>query len=721
MLSRFSKVAALNKRLLGKPLNGGFAKSFSTSPLFKKEIELFVDGKSVHIEEGSAIIQAAEKVGVDIPRFCYHERLGVAGNCRMCLVEIEKSPKLAASCAMPVSPGMRVITTSERIKSSREAVMEFLLSSHPLDCPICDQAGECDLQEQSMRYGGDRSRYLEPKRAVEDKNIGPFVKTVMNRCIQCTRCVRFANEVAGAPEFGTTGRGNDLQIGTYISSALRTEMSGNIIDLCPVGALTSKPYAFKARPWELKKTESIDVMDAIGSNIRVDSRGNEVMRILPITNDEVNEEWINDKTRFSYDGLKNQRLVNPLIKVNDRFVAATWSEALQLIATKFQNTSPNGISAIAGNMADSESLVALKDLFNAAGCENLKVDSTNNSSAPAFDIDIRSNYLLNTTLVGTEHADALLIIGSDPRHEASILNIRIRKAYLYNNLNVGLIGNPSDLTYKYSHIGTDPSAIDSLLNGSHPFSKVLAEAKRPMILVGSAVSELSNADQTISKISKLALNIPNLITEEWNGFNVLQNYASRTAAYDIGFTPNVNSNAAASEFVYLLGADELEGDSSINSDTFVVYQGHHGDKGAHLANVILPGAAFTEKASTFVNAEGRSQVTRAAINPPGSSREDWQIIRALSEFIGMTLPYNNISELRSRMNDVSPTLNSYDDSLTSVSAEFAKLGLKNLSSKTGDSKSKPASEFVYPIKNFYMTDPISRSSSTMAKATADFA
>ncbi|OMJ13924.1 NADH-ubiquinone oxidoreductase 78 kDa subunit, mitochondrial [Smittium culicis] len=721
MLSRINKSAAYSKKFFGSSLNKGFSKQFSSTSYFKKEIEIFIDGNAVQIEEGSAIIQAAEKAGVNIPRFCYHERLGVAGNCRMCLVEIEKNPKLAASCAMPVAPGMRVITNSEKIKSSREAVMEFLLSSHPLDCPICDQAGECDLQEQSMRYGGDRSRFIETKRAVEDKDIGPLVKTVMNRCIQCTRCVRFANEVAGAPEFGTTGRGNDLQIGTYINSVLKTEMSGNIIDLCPVGALTSKPYAFKARPWELKNTESIDVMDAIGSSIRVDSRGNEVLRILPRTNDEVNEEWISDKTRFAFDGLRTQRLVNPLIKVNDRFVSASWSEALQLIATKFQSSNPNNMTAIAGNQADSESLVALKDLFNAAGSENLRIDSTNNSSIPAFDIDFRSNYLVNTTLAGVEHADALLIIGSNPRHEAAILNTRLRKPYLYNNLSVALIGEPVELTYNYSHIGSDASAIESLLNGSHSFAKTLSEAKNPMILIGSALSEIPNSSQIISSIAKLALSIPNLVSENWNGFNVLQNYASRAAAYDIGFVPNSSSKNEKSDFVYLLGADELEGNNSITSDTFVVYQGHHGDKGAHIANVVLPGAAFTEKESTYVNAEGRPQTTRAAINPPGSSREDWQIIRALSEFIGMTLPYNNIAELRARMYDVSPTLNANDDSLTSVSQEFAKLGLQHLASKSANNSGKLSGEFLYPIKNFYMTDPISRSSNTMAKAASKLA
>lgn len=678
---------------------------------------MFIDGTPVQIEEGSAIIQAAEKAGIDIPRFCYHERLGIAGNCRMCLVEIEKSPKLAASCAMPVGPGMRVLTNTPKIKKAREGVMEFLLINHPLDCPICDQGGECDLQEQSMRYGSDRSRYLEDKRAVEDKDIGPLIKTSMNRCIQCTRCVRFTNEIAGAPEFGTTGRGNDMQIGTYIERTLNTEMSGNIIDLCPVGALTSKPYAFTARPWELKKTESIDVLDGIGSNIRVDSRGPEIMRILPRTNDDVNEEWISDKTRFAYDGLKRQRLTMPLIREGDRFVTASWSDALNLVAEKLNSTNPEEIKAIAGNQADVESMVALKDLFNSLGSENLTTDVTNNTALPVFSNDIRSNYTLNSTLAGVEEADAVLFIGTNPRHEAPILHTRIRKAYLRNGLQAGLIGPDVETTFEYSHISKDSSAIDKLASGNHPFFKVLSEAKKPLIIVGSAVGEHDDGAAIAKSVAKLAESIPNLLQEEWNGFNVLNYAASRTGAYDIGFVPNGQSSFTNSKFVYLLGADEFS-TSELASDAFVVYQGHHGDKGAHVADVILPGAAYTEKSATFINTEGRTQMTRAAVNPPGSARDDWKIIRALSEIAGVTLPYDEVATLRHRLYEISPSLVHYDETAP-TSRELAQLGLKQLISSSPSSTNSPT-VFTNIVKDFYLTDPISRASRTMAKCSNQF-
>ncbi|KAJ2849347.1 ndufs1 NADH-ubiquinone oxidoreductase subunit, partial [Coemansia erecta] len=403
------------------------------------------------VEEGSAIIQAAEKANITIPRFCYHERLGIAGNCRMCLVEIEKSPKMAASCAMPVGPGMRVLTDTPKIKQAREGVMEFLLANHPLDCPICDQGGECDLQDQSMRYGTDRGRFYENKRSVEDKDLGPLVKTTMTRCIHCTRCVRFMNEVAGTGELGTTGRGNDMQIGTYVNRPLLSELSGNIIDLCPVGALTSKPYAFTARPWELKNTESIDVMDALGSNIRVDSRGEEVMRVIPRTNDEINEEWISDKARFANDGLKRQRLTTPLVRDGDKFVPASWADALQLVADRFRSTSPGHIRAVAGDLADAESMVALKDLFNAAGSENLSIDALNNRSTPACGADVRSNYIFNASIANVEDADVVLLVGTNPRHEAPVLNARLRKPYLATTAEFGVIGDRVDLTYDYDH------------------------------------------------------------------------------------------------------------------------------------------------------------------------------------------------------------------------------------------------------------------------------
>ncbi|CAO3643369.1 unnamed protein product [Cunninghamella blakesleeana] len=552
------------------------------------------------IEQGAALIQACEKAGADIPRFCYHERLSVAGNCRMCLVEVERAPKPVASCAYPVMPGMKVKTNSPMVHKAREGVMEFLLTNHPLDCPICDQGGECDLQDQSMRYGSDRGRFHEPtgKRAVEDKNFGPLINTEMTRCIQCTRCVRFANEVAGAPELGTSGRGNDMQISTYIEKTINSEMSGNVIDLCPVGALTSKPYRMTARPWELKKYETIDVSDAIGSNIRLDTRGVEVMRILPRLNDEINEEWISDKTRFQYDGLKVQRLTTPLVRTGDRFVPSSWEAALELVSERLSSVKGNEAKAIAGHLADAESMVALKDLFNRIGSENLTIDAPNGKGPLALNNDFRSNYTLNSTLSGVEEADVVLLVGTNPRHEAPILNTRFRKAYLHNGQDFGVIGESNDLTYDYEHIGQDAKSIESLLDGSHPFAKRLAEAKKPLIIVGSGVVEnAKDSDYLISKVAELADKHKNTVFQDnWNGFNVLQRAAARTAAYDVGFVPTTKV-AEASKFVYLLNADEINTED-VPKDAFVVYQGHHGDVGAQYADVILPGAAFTEKNAT---------------------------------------------------------------------------------------------------------------------------
>jgi NADH dehydrogenase (ubiquinone) Fe-S protein 1 len=492
------------------------------------EIELFVNGKSVKIEQGAALIQACEKAGATIPRFCYHERLSVAGNCRMCLVEVEKVPKPVASCAYPIAPGMKVFTESPLVHKAREGVMEFLLSNHPLDCPICDQGGECDLQDQSVRYGSDRGRFREAegKRAVEDKDLGPLVKTTMTRCIHCTRCVRFANEFAGAEEFGTSGRGNDMQIGTYVEKVLNTELSGNIIDLCPVGALTSKPYEFKSRPWELKKTESIDVMDAIGCNIRVDSRGQEVMRILPRVNDEINEEWINDKTRFAYDGLKRQRLTSPMIKLNGRFEPISWKDALAKFGQVVRSVKGPEMTAIAGQLADVESMVTLKDFFSRLGSSNFRTEGAGLTSAPAHGVSFRSNYTLNSRITGPEESDTLLLIGTNPRHEGTILNLRIRKSYLHNNLNVGLIGPSVSLTYDYDHIGADAKALDALLSGSHSFGKKLAKAAKPMVVIGSGVVDHPDSAAIFGALPKLVKKFPKLLTAEWNGINVLQRVSS---------------------------------------------------------------------------------------------------------------------------------------------------------------------------------------------------
>lgn len=588
--------------------------------------------------------------------------------------------------------------------------MEFLLANHPLDCPICDQGGECDLQDQSMRYGSDRTRFHEitGKRAVEDKDLGPLVKTSMNRCIQCTRCVRFANEVAGVEELGTTGRGNDMQIGMYVEKTMDSELSGNIIDLCPVGALTSKPYAFHARPWELKNTESIDVMDAVGSNIRVDSRGVRVMRIQPRTNDDVNEEWISDKTRYAYDGLTFQRLTSPLIKQGDRFVGATWEEALAAVADGLAKTGAQGdeIQAIAGHLADTESLVALKDLINHLGSDNLAVDQVGGSAPPVHGVDVRSNYLFNPTLPGIEQADAILLVGTNPRHEAAVLNSRIRKSWLHTSLEVGFIGDRVDTAYGYDFLGTDVKALQNFVSGKGEFAAKFKAAKRPLIIVGSAISEHPDAAAVYNLLSTFVQkNKDKLITSDWNGFSVLQRVASRSAVYDIGFIPSAKASKTKPKFIYLLNADEID-PKSIPSDAFVVYQGHHGDIGAQLADVCLPGAAYTEKGMTWVNMEGRAQLGRSAVPPPGASREDWKIIRALSESLGSPLPYDDVLALRDRMWEISPTLVRYDVT-ESTSAEVALAGLGVIAKRTTGATIKGV-PFERPIKNFYMTDAISR-------------
>ncbi|KAF5366124.1 hypothetical protein D9757_010946 [Collybiopsis confluens] len=697
-------------------------RSLSTTSARQADITLTVDGKEVTVPQGSALIQACEAAGSTIPRFCYHDRLAIAGNCRMCLVEVERSPKPVASCAMPAMPGSKVWTNTPLVHEAREGVMEFLLANHPLDCPICDQGGECDLQDQSMRYGSDRTRFHEitGKRAVENKDLGPLVKTSMNRCIQCTRCVRFANEVAGVEELGTTGRGNDLQIGMYVEKTMNSELSGNVVDLCPVGALTSKPYAFAARPWELKNTESIDVHDALGSNIRVDSRGVQVMRIQPKTNDDVNEEWISDKTRYSYDGLRYQRLTTPLVKQGDRFVSTTWEEALATIANGLATSGAkdNEIQAVAGHLADTESLVALKDLTNRLGSDNLTLDQVGGTSAPVHGVDVRSNYLFNSTIPGVEEADVILLVGTNPRHEAAVLNSRIRKSWLHSGLEVGLIGERADTTYGYDYLGADAKALSDFIVGKGEFAKKFKVAKKPLIIVGSTLAEHADGAAAYNALSRFVeVNKSTLLTPDWNGFSVLQRVASRPAAYDIGFIPSATASKTKPKFIYLLNADEID-PATIPQDAFVVYQGHHGDIGAQLADVCLPGAAYTEKSSTWINTEGRSQLGRAAVPPPGASREDWKIIRALSEVVGAPLPYDDVLSLRDRLWEISPSLVRYDIA-EPTSAEVALAGLKVLSKSTSGAKVQ-GQAFKKPISNFYQTDVISRNSVTMAQCTRAF-
>jgi NADH-quinone oxidoreductase subunit G len=667
--------------------------------------KLTIDGIEVEVDAGLTVLQACEIAGKEIPRFCYHERLSVAGNCRMCLVEMERAPKPIASCAMPVGDGMVITTDSDAIKQARKGVMEFLLINHPLDCPICDQGGECDLQDQSIGFGYDRSRYAEEKRAVKDKNLGPLVSTVMTRCIHCTRCIRFATEIAGVPELGATGRGEHMEVGTYVEKTLSSELSGNIIDLCPVGALTSKPYAFNARPWELKKTESIDVMDALGANIRVDTRGAEVLRIVPRNNDDVNEEWLSDKSRFACDGLRRQRLDQPYIRQDGKLQAASWDEVFAAIAEKVKATSGNKIAAIAGDQADCESMYALKKLMES-------LDSTNidcRQDGAAIGEGSRAGYLFNSTIAGIEEADAILIVGANPRLESPVLNARIRKRFLGGNVSIGVIGEETDLTYRYDYLGAGPNTLADIASGSNSFAQVLKDATNPMIIIGSGVLTRDDGAAVLGTARKIA-EATGMISGGWNGFNVLHTAASRVGGLDLGFVPGESGAGTAEilsggmDVVYLLGADEI--DMNGLGDAFVIYQGHHGDAGAHRADVILPGAAYTEKNATYVNLEGRAQRTQLASFPVGEAKEDWAILRALSAELGQTLAFDSLAELRERMTTATPSLGNVDEI---VSAEWGEFGADGAMS---------ADAFASPIDNFFMTDPISRASQTMAECWA---
>jgi len=684
------------------------------------KLECFVDGKKVLVDPGTTVLQAAAMVGVEIPRFCYHERLSIAGNCRMCLVEVEKAAKPVAACAMPVMNGWSIKTNSDFTRKAREGVMEFLLVNHPLDCPICDQGGECDLQDQSMAFGSDRSRFTDNefvgKRAVEDKNLGPLVKTVMTRCIHCTRCVRFASEVAGCEDLGTTGRGNNMQIGTYVEKMLMSEMSGNVIDLCPVGALTSKPYAFMARPWELRRTESIDVHDAVGSNIVVTHRTGEVLRILPRINEDINEEWLSDKSRFACDGLKRQRLTVPMMKDSSgELKVVDWEDVIITMAKVLDSTPGDQIAALAGGMADAEALVALKDLMNRLGCENL---CTEESFPMEYGgTDIRSNYLLNTTITGCEEADLVLLIGTNPRYEAPILNARLRKGWIHNELDVGVLGPQVDLSYDYEHLGDSTEALQKLGDGTHPFAKKLAAAKRPAVIVGSEMLHRPDAAAVMANVQKLAQNarVQSGCGSSWRVLNVLHKVAGQVAALDIGYKAGVAAiKEQKPDVLFLLGADAGKiTRADLPDNCFVIYQGHHGDKGAEMADLILPGAAYTEKQATYVNMEGRAQQTIAALTPPGMARVDWKIIRALSEVLGETLPYDTIQEVRARLNQVSPNLTRYglveEANFFAQAAELASTQKKLALSKD------PIDVSQKILTDFYMTDAISRASPTMAK------
>ncbi|MCU4180302.1 NADH-quinone oxidoreductase subunit NuoG [Bosea sp. BH3] len=674
--------------------------------------KLVIDGIEVDVPAEYTVLQACEAAGAEVPRFCFHERLSIAGNCRMCLVEVKGGPpKPQASCAIGVRdlrPGPNgeppvVMTKSPMVKKAREGVMEFLLINHPLDCPICDQGGECDLQDQAMAYGVDTSRYAENKRAVEDKYIGPLVKTSMTRCIQCTRCVRFTTEVAGASDLGAIGRGEDMEITTYLEQAMSSELQGNVVDLCPVGALTSKPYQNKARPWELSKTESIDVMDAVGSAIRVDSRGKEVMRILPRLNEAVNEEWISDKTRHVADGLRTQRLDRPYLRENGRLRPASWNEAFAAIAAKVKGAKAEKIGAIAGDLAAVEEMFALKSLIASLGSANLDARQDGTKLDPKLG---RASYVLNAGIAGIEEATSLLIVGSNPRREAPILNARIRKRWLRGDIKISVIGEKADLTYTYDYLGAGPETLADVVKSA------AAAGGKPMVLVGQGALAREDGAAVLSLAAKAAQAL-GAVAEGWNGFGVIHTAASRVGALDLGFVPGEGGldvagmlQPGALDVLFLLGADEVE----VPEGAFVVYQGTHGDKGAHRADVILPGAAYTEKSGTYVNTEGRVQMADRATFPPGDAREDWAILRALSAALGKTLPFDSLAGLRKALYEAHPHFAALDTLSENDAAAIGKLA--GLGGKTGKAG------FVSTVSDFYQTNPIARASAVMAECSA---
>ncbi|MCA0401125.1 MAG: NADH-quinone oxidoreductase subunit NuoG [Proteobacteria bacterium] len=674
--------------------------------------KILVDDVEVDVPPHYTLLQAAEAAGMEVPRFCFHERLSIAGNCRMCLVEVKGGPpKPQASCAMnvrDVRPGPngelpQIFTKSPMVKKAREGVMEFMLINHPLDCPICDQGGECDLQDQAIAYGMDSSRYAENKRAVEDKYIGPLVKTVMTRCIHCTRCVRFTTEVAGITELGLLGRGEDAEITTYLEKAMTSEMQGNVIDLCPVGALTSKPYAFSARPWELQKTESVDVMDAVGSAIRVDTRGREVMRIMPRLNEAVNEEWISDKTRFIWDGLRTQRLDRPYIRENGKLRPASWAEAFSAIAAKVKAAKPEKIGALAGQLAGVEEMFALKGLMAALGSANLDCRYPGSPLHPKHG---RASYLFNSTIAGIEEADAIMIIGANPRREAAVLNSRIRKRHLTGKATIGLIGQQADLSYPVTYLGAGPESLEKFVD--HAPSK----AQKPMFIIGQGAINRPDGAAVLAMAAKAAAAI-GVIKDGWNGFNILHTEAAFVGALDLGFVPGEGGadtgamlQPGAMDVIFNLGADEID----IPVGAFVIYQGTHGDKGAHRADIVLPGAAYTEKSATYVNTEGRVQMTNRASFPPGDAREDWAILRALSEALGKKLPYDNLGQLRAALYAEFPHFAALDTIAAGKAAD-----IEALAKLKGKTEKAP---FANAVSAFHLTNPVARASKVMAECAA---
>jgi NADH-quinone oxidoreductase subunit G len=672
--------------------------------------KLTIDGAEIEVAPGLSVLQACELAGKEIPRFCYHERLSVAGNCRMCLVELEKAPKPIASCAYPVADGMVVKTDSPLVREARRGVMEFLLVNHPLDCPICDQGGECDLQDQAVAYGMDHGRFTEAKRSVKDKNVGPLIKTIMTRCIHCTRCIRFATEVAGVPEMGATGRGESMEVGTYVEKALSSELSGNLIDICPVGALTSRPYAFVSRPWELTKTDSVDVLDAVGAAIRIDTRGPEILRILPRVHEAVNEEWLGDRSRFAFDGLKRRRLDRPWLKRDGKLRAASWPEAMDAVAAKLRGSAPERIGAIAGDNADVESVVALRDLMERLGSHNLDC----RSDGAALDASRRDFYLFNPGIAGIDEADALLIVGSNPRIEAPVLNARLRKRWLAGRFPVGVIGAAADLTYRAEHLGEGPDTLRAIADGHHAFAETLRGAKKPIVLVGRAA--LARPDgAAVLAAAWAAARHANALREDWHGFALLHAFGGQVGALDAGFVPGAQGKGFAAmmgggvDVLWLLGADDFD-TSLIGPDTFVIYQGHHGDAGAARADVILPGAAYTEKDATWVNTEGRVQRGRRALHPPGEAREDWKVIRAFSQMVGEKLPYDDVTALRARMAAINPALARLD--------AVAPPACHDQAGPAGDPQAVSDEPFAAGFEQYWQVEPIGRASEVMSACRA---
>ena len=666
-----------------------------------------INDREFEVEEGLTVIQASKLAEIEIPHFCFHEKLRIAGNCRMCLVEIEKAPKLVASCAMNVAEGMKIYTNSRKVEDARKGVMEFLLINHPLDCPICDQGGECDLQDQAFKYGKRTSRFDENKRAVSEKNLGPLIKTSMNRCIHCTRCVRFATDVAGVPEMGAIGRGENMEITNYLEKTLTSELSGNMIDLCPVGALTSKPYAFTARPWELSKTESIDVMDAMGSNIRIDARGMEVMRILPNANEAINEEWISDKARFSYDGLKVQRIDSPYIKINGKLTKSDWPSAFQIVAKKLTESASN-IAAIAGPLVSCEPMFLLKKLFTGFGSDLTSA----NQYGYSFNTKIRGNYLFNSTIAGIELADLCLIIGANIRKSAPVLNSRIGKMVRINSMKVVSIGKSEDQTYATEYLGDDLSILGEIEKGAHPISKTLKSSKKPMIIIGDGVYGHPDGEAILEILYRIAKKY-GIITKDWNGYNILHNHANMVGALDLGFSSGDGIEVAKIleltrqkeiKFLYLLNADDIDM-SKIDDDCFVIYQGHHGGPGAERADVILPEASYTEQDGIYVNLEGRPQYARRAVSAPGSAKASIDIIFELAKYLKQDLGEETLSAVRGEMIVTNPI--------------FGQIGTIVPSQVEFDVESKQISDrkINIPNKNYYMDNIICRYSKIMAKCS----